>query len=110
MFKNYCLLFVFSWRIKWKYKEELLVCVVVLFDRDIIKVCFIDISEVKYFVVLLWILDREKVECLCGIEYLNMFKSLRLCFLCFWYVGIGNVIFMYIEYWSDLVSYSLKLF
>ena len=27
-------------------------------------------SEVKYFVVLSWISDREKAECLCGIEFL----------------------------------------
>ena len=50
--------------------------------------------------------SRQSYPC----EYLNTFKSSRLRFLCLRHAGIGNVIFMYIEYWSDLASYSSKLF
>ena len=50
--------------------------------------------------------SRQSYPC----EYLNTFKSSRSRFLCLRHAGIGNVIFMYIEYWSDLASYSSKLF
>ena len=42
MSKNYRPLPAFSRRTKWKYKEESLVRVVALFDRDTIKACFTD--------------------------------------------------------------------